>query len=181
MEHEPTWACRKPVIRWFDTWSGHNEQSAPSVGGPHVRNQPTKSLVWNDRFPPFAGFRWTGEGWTAGPIPPSLAPAKAFSGSGCSRIFPLLSRVMRVGLSTSLRERRLKGRPQGAEFSEAADDAILVFSLQDSAKVRFSGAIEQRWIMGPSASQDIGVELSLVAPMDQAVWRERAECGRSAC
>jgi hypothetical protein len=32
--------------------------------------------------------------------PPPLAPAKAFSRSGCGRIFPLFSRVMREGLST---------------------------------------------------------------------------------
>lgn len=31
---------------------------------------------------------------------PPLAPAKAFSRSGCGRIFPLFSRVMRVGLLT---------------------------------------------------------------------------------
>ena len=36
----------------------------------------------------------------SGPSPPPLALAKAFSRSGCGRIFPLFSRVMREGLST---------------------------------------------------------------------------------
>jgi hypothetical protein len=38
---------------------------------------------------------------------PPLAPAKAFSRSGCGRIFPLFSRVMRAGLSTDLSPKRL--------------------------------------------------------------------------
>ncbi len=33
------------------------------------------------------------------PSPPPLAPAKAFSRSGCGQIFPLFSRVMRVELT----------------------------------------------------------------------------------
>lgn len=41
-----------------------------------------------------------GEGWVPGPSPPPLALAKAFSPSGCGRIFPLFSRVMRERLST---------------------------------------------------------------------------------
>ena len=36
------------------------------------------------------------------PSSPPLAPTKAFSRSGCGRIFPLFSRVVRVGLSTDL-------------------------------------------------------------------------------
>ena len=38
--------------------------------------------------------------WVRIPPPPPLTPAKAFSRSGCGRIFPLFSGVMRVGLST---------------------------------------------------------------------------------
>jgi hypothetical protein len=41
-----------------------------------------------------------GEGWISGPSPPPLALAKAFSRSGCGRIFSLSSRVMQEGLST---------------------------------------------------------------------------------
>jgi hypothetical protein len=43
-----------------------------------------------------------GEGWTSDPSPPPLAHAKAFSRSGCGRIFSLFSRVMRERLSTGL-------------------------------------------------------------------------------
>ena len=59
----------------------------------------------------------TREGWTSGPSPPPLAPAKAFSRSGCGRIFPLFSGVMRVGLLT---DPRPKGRTRvlsGPTFS----------------------------------------------------------------
>ena len=41
-----------------------------------------------------------GEGWIRVAFPPPLALAKAFSRSGCGRIFSLFSRVMREGLST---------------------------------------------------------------------------------
>lgn len=37
---------------------------------------------------------------------PPLAPAKAFSRSGCGRIFPLYSGVTREGLSTALAAKR---------------------------------------------------------------------------
>ena len=37
-----------------------------------------------------------------GPLPPPLALAKAFSRSGCGRIFSLFSGVMRIDLFTSL-------------------------------------------------------------------------------
>ncbi len=50
------------------------------------------------------------------PFPPPLAPAKAFSRSGCDRIFPLFSRVMRVGLSTLPRVERPK-RVLSARYS----------------------------------------------------------------
>src|SRR5690606_40744679 len=40
------------------------------------------------------------ERWICDPLPPPLAPAKAFSRSGRGRIFSLYSRVMREGLST---------------------------------------------------------------------------------
>ena len=47
-----------------------------------------------------------GEGSTPGPLSPPLAPTKAFSRSGCGRIFPLFARVMREGLSTGNGARR---------------------------------------------------------------------------
>ncbi len=61
--------------------------------------------------------------------PPPLALAKAFSPSGCGRIFPLFSRVMRERLSTGPGARRPGSGLSGAVFSGAHDCANLVNSL----------------------------------------------------
>ena len=65
----------------------------------------------------------------SGPSPPPLALAKAFSRSGCGRIFPLFSRVMRVGLSTGPGARRPGSGLSGPIFSGPHDCADLVNSL----------------------------------------------------
>jgi hypothetical protein len=62
-----------------------------------------------------------GEGSTTGPFPPPLAPAKAFSRSGCRRIFPLFSRVMREELSTVPAARRHGSGLSGSIFSGAVN------------------------------------------------------------
>ena len=54
------------------------------------------------------------------------APAKAFSRSGCGRIFPLYSRVMRVGLSTGISARGPGSVLSGPIFSGPVDRADLV-------------------------------------------------------
>lgn len=58
--------------------------------------------------------------------PPPLAPAKAFSRSGCGRIFPWFSRVMRDGLSTGPCARRPGSGLSGPKFSGPLDFADLV-------------------------------------------------------
>ena len=65
----------------------------------------------------------------SGPSPPPLALAKAFSRSGCGRIFPLFSRVMREGLSTGPSARRPESGLSGPIFSGPDDCADLVQSL----------------------------------------------------
>ena len=70
------------------------------------------------------------EGSTAVASPPPLALQESFSPSGYGRNFPLFSRVMRVGLSTGLSPRSFEGVLSGAEFSEAADFALLVRDLK---------------------------------------------------
>ena len=69
---------------------------------------------------------------------PPLALAKAFSRSGCGRIFPLFSRVMRVGLSTGMGVRRPGSGLSRPIFSGPHDCADLVNSLQDSENKKFS-------------------------------------------
>jgi hypothetical protein len=54
---------------------------------------------------------------------------KAFSRSGCGRIFPLFSRVMREGLSTGSDARWPESGLSGPIFSGPDDCADLVFSL----------------------------------------------------
>ena len=54
---------------------------------------------------------------------PPLALEKRFSRPGCGEIFPLFSRVMRVGLFTAF------ARGCVNSFSEADECAVLVFSL----------------------------------------------------
>ena len=68
----------------------------------------------------------SGEGCLSDPSPPPLAFAKAFSRFGCGRIFPLFSRVMRVGLSTGGGARRPASCLLGPIFSEPNDCARLV-------------------------------------------------------
>src|SRR6056297_2082291 len=65
------------------------------------------------------------------PVPsaPPLALAKAFSRSGCGRIFPLYSRVMRVGPSTDPVARRPGSGLSGPIFSGPHDCRDLVNSL----------------------------------------------------
>ena len=71
---------------------------------------------------------YTGEGWTSDPSPPPLAPAKAFSRSGCGRIFPLFSRVMRERLSTAASAKRLGNGLSEPILSGPHDCASLVNS-----------------------------------------------------
>ncbi len=80
----------------------------------------------------------TREGWTAVPCPPPLARAKAFSRSGCGRIFPLFSRVMWEGLSTAAGARRPERGLSGAIFSGPVDCLDLVFFLQYTEMVDIS-------------------------------------------
>ena len=67
-----------------------------------------------------------GEGPTPVAFPPPLALAKAFSRSGSGRIFPLYSRVMRVGLSTGPGAKRPGSGLSGPIFSGPVDCARLV-------------------------------------------------------
>ena len=68
--------------------------------------------------------------WVRIPLPPPLPLAKAFSPSGCGRIFSLYSRVMREGLSTGSDGRRPGSGLSGPIFSGPDDCAVLVFSFQ---------------------------------------------------
>ena len=60
------------------------------------------------------------------PSTPPLSLAKAFSRSGCGRIFPLFSRVMRVRLLTAPAARRPGSGLSGPIFSGPVDCAVLV-------------------------------------------------------
>ena len=66
------------------------------------------------------------EGSTSDPSPPPLAPAKAFSLSGCDRIFSLFSRVMRQRLSTEPAARWAGSVLSVPIFSRPDDCAVLV-------------------------------------------------------
>ena len=68
--------------------------------------------------------------WVRIPPLPPLALAKPFSRSGCGRIFPLFSRVMRVGLLTGPRPERRTRVLSGPIFSKADDCADLVLSFK---------------------------------------------------
>ena len=72
----------------------------------------------------------SGEGWISGPSPPPLAFAKAFSQSGCARIFLLFSRVMREGLNTGIGAKRAESGLSPLIFSGPDDCADLVNSFQ---------------------------------------------------
>jgi hypothetical protein len=64
------------------------------------------------------------------PLPPPLAPAKAFSRSGCGRIFPLFSRVMRVELLTARIQEPRGGRLYVPGFSRPLNRVPAVKSLK---------------------------------------------------
>jgi|GEM_PF-6305921 len=72
----------------------------------------------------------TGESSIFVTLAPPLAPAKAFSRSGCGRIFPLFSGVMRDGLSTGGGASWPGSVLSGPIFSGPHDCANLVFSFQ---------------------------------------------------
>ncbi len=78
---------------------------------PHSITSPEDQKFLANRAAP------TKEGSTSGPSPPPLALAKAFSRSGCGRIFSLFSRVMREGLLTGLSARRSGSVLSGPIFS----------------------------------------------------------------
>lgn len=64
--------------------------------------------------------------WVRIPPPPPLALTKAFSRSGCGRIFPLFSEVMRVGLLTGAVSKRPESVLSGPIFSRPVAFAVLV-------------------------------------------------------
>ena len=70
--------------------------------------------------------------WVKIPLPPPLAPAKAFSRCGRGWIFPLFSRVMREKLFTSVCVRRPDGILLGPVFSGPVHHADLVNSTPTS-------------------------------------------------
>ena len=77
--------------------------------------------------------------WVQIPPPPPLAPAKAFSRSGCGRIFPLFSRVMREGLSTGPGGKWPGSGLSGPIFSGPDDCVDLVNFLQATEIMTFFG------------------------------------------
>src|SRR6056297_2906700 len=70
-----------------------------------------------------------GERWTPVPSPPPNAPAKAFSRSGCGRIFFLFSSVIREGLSAGPGATWPGSGLSGQIFSGPHDCSDLVNSL----------------------------------------------------
>jgi hypothetical protein len=96
----------------------------------HFIYQKPRNILFLIHFESFTFIKWLTS------CPP-LALAKAFSRSGCGRIFPLSSRVMRVGLSTGLVARRRGSRLSGPVFSVPHDCADLVNSLQSSGIAMF--------------------------------------------
>ena len=79
------------------------------------------------------------EGSTGVPFPPPLAPAKAFSRSGCGRLFPLFSRVMRGLLLTGLGAKRPGGCLSGPLFSGPVDCVRAVQLSKILKNICFSG------------------------------------------
>lgn len=69
---------------------------------------------------------------------PPLAFVKAFSRSGCGRIFSLFSRVMRPGLLTGTGTKRPGSVLSGPIFSEPVDCADLVNFSQATQNAMFS-------------------------------------------
>ena len=93
-------------------------------------------------------------------FPPPLALAKAFSRSGCVRIFALFSRVMRQRLSTDLRARRPGSGLSGPIFSGPHDCADLVNSLQRAGNMVFSKSTPLRFDIGGTRRNRTTIELS---------------------
>ncbi|EEW23705.1 hypothetical protein Rsw2DRAFT_3356 [Rhodobacter ferrooxidans] len=85
---------------------------------------------------------------TEGAVIPPLALAKAFSRSGCGRIFPLFSGVMREGLSTGPVARTPESGLWAQVFSEPHDWHIPVFSLYAPDIAEFSGLLAEHFDFG---------------------------------
>ena len=90
-----------------------------------------------------------GEGSTSDPPALPLAPAKAFSRSGCGRIFSLYSRVMRERLSTGPSARRVGSGLSGADIPRPHDCADLVNLAQVTERNVFPSAGARYFGSGP--------------------------------
>ena len=94
-----------------------------------------ETLTWLNQFNDLV----YGERSLPVPSPLPLAPAKAFSRSGCGRIFSLYSRVMQVGLLTGPAARRPRSGLSRPIFSGPHDCSDLVMILQGSVIVAVYG------------------------------------------
>lgn len=82
------------------------------------------------------------------PVSPPLALAKAFSRSGCGRIFALFSRVMREGLSTGPVARTPESGLCAQVLSEPHEWHIPVFSLYTPDIAELSGFVAEHFDVG---------------------------------
>ena len=107
----------------------------------------------------------TKEGWTSDPSPPPLAPAKAFSRSGCGRIFLLFSRVMRDGLSTGPCAGGHGSGLSGPILSGPHDCADLVNSFQGAGIATFFRGLPEHFDAGGVRHDGPDVEPMIVGKL----------------
>jgi hypothetical protein len=125
----------------------------------------------------------TKEGWISGPSPPPLAPAKAFSPSGCGRIFPLFSRVMRDGQLTGPGAKSLGSSLSGPIFSGPINRARFGSERHATEIIRLRVGAHWAGFAVPFAkplepgSNDQRTALSIMtstAPVSISFWRTTA-------
>ena len=95
---------------------------APASRARYRDVKPSENSCWIILFHAFR----PRDGWIPVACPPPLALAKAFSRSGCGRIFPLFSGVMRVRLLTGTFPRRPESVLSAPIFSRPVACAVLV-------------------------------------------------------
>ena len=114
--------------------------------------------------------------WVRIPLPPPLAPPKAFSRSGCGRIFPLFSGVMWERLLTGPGARKAESGLSGPIFSGPHDCARLVNFLQAIVRDKENPASEIVWIGVAFASAATGFGSSQAMALSNLCFR-RSQSG----
>ncbi len=138
----------------------HGSKPGAVTGGYCCNPNPCAIRTKNGPGCPIIKDLWAREGSPAVAFPPPLAPTKAFSRSGCGRIFPLFSGVMQDRLLTGTLPRRPESVLSAPIFSRPVACAVLVNRYQTSVYQGNYSDVNPTWMGVASGADTTRVELS---------------------